>query len=292
MNISKITTQDIQNLLNQWSDGSLVGKKGGKISSSAVRCTRRYLSELFEYAVNISLIIKNPVKLTKPSLLVTNEIHPLTLDEIKMLTNGMQLQYSTHKNSPHEMPYYIAYIATKIALGTGMRLGEVFGLCWDCIDLNRGTISVRRTIQTGGNEQVFQDTKTKTSRRIIPISQELQKDLESFKVFQVEYAQKLGDKWTNSPQALITGVFGNILSTSNFKSRYFIPVLKSLHLEHITFHDLRHTHATLLLSQKINPKIVQERLGHSTITLTLDTYSHLVPDIQKEAVKALDNLGI
>ncbi|MDU7910921.1 MAG: tyrosine-type recombinase/integrase [Veillonella sp.] len=64
-------------------------------------------------------------------------------------------------------------------------------------------------------------------------------------------------------------------------------MLKQLGLKHITFHDLRHTHATLLLSQKINPKIVQERLGHSTITLTLDTYSHLVPDIQKEAVKAL-----
>ena len=80
--------------------------------------------------------------------------------------------------------------------------------------------------------------------------------------------------------------------TLNFKSRYFIPVLKQLHLEHITFHDLRHTHATILLSQKINPKIVQERLGHSSIILTLDTYSHLVPDIQKEAVNALDSLGI
>lgn len=91
---------------------------------------------------------------------------------------------------------------------------------------------------------------------------------------------------------VISGTFGKILSTSNFKSRYFIPILKQLDLKHITFHDLRHTHATLLLSQKISPKIAQERLVHSTITLTLDTYSHLVPDIQKEAVKALDNLNI
>ncbi len=106
------------------------------------------------------------------------------------------------------------------------------------------------------------------------------------------YAQNLGDQWIDTHNVIISGCFGNILSTSNFKSRYFIPVLKELGLEHITFHDLRHTHATLLLSQKINPKIVQERLGHSTITLTLDTYSHLVPDIQKEAVKALDKLGI
>jgi hypothetical protein len=102
-----------------------------------------------------------------------------------------------HIDSPYRINYYASYIAVKIALGTGMRLGEVFGLCWDCVDL-----------------------------------------------------------------------------------------------DHITFHDLRHTHATILLSQKINPKIVQERLGHSSIILTLDTYSHLVPDIQKEAVNALDMLGI
>ena len=114
----------------------------------------------------------------------------------------------------------------------------------------------------------------------------------SFTDFQSNYAKELGDKWADSYGVVISGTFGKILSTSNFKSRYFIPILKQLGLGHITFHDLRHTHATLLLSQKINPKIVQERLGHSTITLTLDTYSHLVPDIQKEAVKALDNLGI
>ena len=116
--------------------------------------------------------------------------------------------------------------------------------------------------------------------------------LTTYKEFQSNYAKELGNKCTDSYGVVISGTFGKILSTSNFKSRYFIPILKLLGLEHITFHDLRHTHATLLLSQKINPKIVQERLGHSTITLTLDTYSHLVPDIQKEAVKALDYLGI
>lgn len=171
-----------------------------------------------------------------------------------------------------------------------MRLDEVFGLCWDCVDLIHGTISVRRTIQTDTKEQVFQDTKT--SRRCIPISQELQNELTAYKEFQSNYAKELGSKWANSYGVVISGTFGKILSTSNFKYRYFIPILKQLGLEHITFHDLKHTRATLLLSQKINPKIVQERLGHSIITLTLDAYSHLVPDIQKEAVKTLDNLGI
>ena len=290
--VSSISPQDIQELLNQWNDGTLKGKKGHVISSSTIRCTRRYLSELFEYAVNIGLVLKNPVKLTKPPRLITTEIHALSLDEIHQLTSTMKQQVSNNISSPYRINYYSSYIATKIALGTGMRLGEVFGLCWDCVDLIHGHISVRRTIQTGTKGQIFQDTKTKTSRRCIPISQELQSELTTYKEFQSNYAKELGDKWTDSYGVVISGTFGKILSTSNFKSRYFIPIIKQLNLDHITFHDLRHTHATLLLSQKINPKIVQERLGHSTITLTLDTYSHLVPDIQKEAVKALDSLGI
>lgn len=290
--LSTITPQDVQAVLNEWSTGNLKGKKGHPISSSTIRCARRYLSELFDYAVNIGLLLKNPIKLTKAPRLVTTEIHPLTLPEIHNLTNAMKLQLQANIDSPYRMNYYASYIATKIALGTGMRLGEVFGLCWDCVDLNHDIISVRRTIQTGSKEQSFQDTKTKTSRRSIPITKDLCQELITYKEFQSNYAKTLGDKWTDTHGVIISGTFGKILSTSNFKSRYFIPILKQLNLEHITFHDLRHTHATLLLAQKINPKIVQERLGHSTITLTLDTYSHLIPDIQKEAVNALDNLGI
>lgn len=290
--VSSISPQDIQELLNQWNDGTLKGKKGHVISSSTIRCTRRYLSELFEYAVNIGLVLKNPVKLTKPPRLMTTEIHTLCIEEIYRLSTAMKTQLMDHIDSPYRINYYASYIAVKIALGTGMRLGEVFGLCWDCVDLDRSIISVRRSIQTGVKEQLFQETKTKTSRRGIPISKELQEDLRTYKYFQDTYIQEIGDKWTDTSGIVISGIFGKVLSTSNFKSRYFIPVLKQLHLDHITFHDLRHTHATILLSQKINPKIVQERLGHSSIILTLDTYSHLVPDIQKEAVNALDNLGI
>lgn len=81
----------------------------------------------------------------------------------------MKTQLMEHIDSPYRINYYASYIAVKIALGTGMRLGEVFGLCWDCVDLDHSIISVRRSIQTGTNEQLFQETKTKTSRRSIPI---------------------------------------------------------------------------------------------------------------------------
>ena len=99
-----------------------------------------------------------------------------------------------------------------------MRLGEVFGLYWDCVDLIHGTILVRRTIQTDTKRQVFQDTKNKTSRHCIPISQELQNELTAYKEFQSNYAKELGNKWADSYGVVISGTFGKILSTSNFKS--------------------------------------------------------------------------
>ena len=104
--ITAITPQQVQTVLNNWSNGTLKGKKGHVISSSTIRCTRRYLSELFEYAVNIGLLLKNPIKLTKPPRLITTEIHTLSLDEIHQLTITMKQQVSNNISSPYRVNYY------------------------------------------------------------------------------------------------------------------------------------------------------------------------------------------
>lgn len=291
--LTTLTTAMIQSLINDLSDGVHRGEKSEKLSSSTIRTTRRYLIESLDYAVNNDLITKNPAKLTKPPRLEKREIHPLTSDEVTLLLNAMKQQVKTAMDGYNFIPYYASYIAVLLAVTTGMRLGEVFGLCWDCVDFKRNTIAVMRTVNTGQKERISNNTKTRTSRRSIQVSPHVMEELQLYQQKQSEFALFLGDKWHPMvPQPLITGIYGNLLHTSNFKSRYFIPILKKLHLEDITFHDLRHTHATLLMQAKVNPKIVQERLGHSTITLTLDTYSHLVPDIQKEAVNALEKLGL
>jgi integrase len=87
-----------------------------------------------------------------------------------------------------------------------------------------------------------------------------------------------------------TDTKGNPIRVQNMVRRSFKPILKKAGLPDIRFHDLRHTHATLLLQQGVNPKLVQERLGHATISLTLDTYSHVLPNMQKQVVKELDAL--
>ena len=90
---------------------------------------------------------------------------------------------------------------------------------------------------------------------------------------------------------IFTSPFGEPISPTNFSRRYFKPLLKECHINpDFTFHGLLHTHATLLLQQGVNPKIVQERLGHSSIKVTMDTYSHVLPDMQRQAVDALREL--
>lgn len=103
------------------------GKKGHVISSSTIRYTRRYLSDLFEYAVDIYLLLKNPIKLTKPPRLITMEIHILSLDEIHQLTSTMKHQSSNNMTYSYRINYYASYISTKIVLGTGIRFGKYLG---------------------------------------------------------------------------------------------------------------------------------------------------------------------
>ena len=99
--------------------------------------------------------------------------------------------------------------------------------------------------------------------------------------------QELGDKFENNG-FVFTNVFGRPCDHSNFTGRFFKGLLVAAGIEtSFRFHDLRHTHASILLRQGVHPKVVQERLGHSTISITLDTYSHLLRDVQDEAVTAL-----
>ena len=101
----------------------------------------------------------------------------------------------------------------------------------------------------------------------------------------------MGGSWQGKHDLVFTSPMGDITDTSNFTRRIFKPLLQEAGLDQsFKFHDLRHTHATLLLLAGVNAKIVQERLGHSTITMTLDTYSHLMPGIQDVATAALQGM--
>ncbi|MGZ3499418.1 MAG: tyrosine-type recombinase/integrase [Vulcanimicrobiaceae bacterium] len=144
----------------------------------------------------------------------------------------------------------------------GFREGELFALDWKNINLATGTIMVRRG-------------KTKTTARPVPIP---------------PLAVAALEKLPHRTGLVFPNRRGNRLNPSNFRNRHYYPLLERAGLPRITFHDLRHTHATLLMASGVHAKVIQERLGHSSIRVTLDLYSHVVPTMQAQAVETIQGL--
>jgi integrase len=295
--ITKLKAPDIQKILNEMLTNG--GKNGKGVSTSTVRSTRRYLSMAFNKAMQIGILSKNIVTATVQPKLIKDEIKPLTekqSDKLLQVAKAGEYVYlglkQIHKPSPSsEYHKELAYMAVLLALSTGMRLGEIFGLKWSDIDFAKNIINVQRALVSSTTKgMIFEDTKTKGSKRRIPVNDKIKKSIEKYRAQQQWFSNIMGNKFNNNENLLFTNILGNPIDTSNFTTRYFKKMLEKAEIDSnkFTFHDLRHTHATLLLKQGINIKVISERLGHSTTTLTLDTYSHFMPDMQETAVKALD----
>lgn len=298
--ITKLKTPDVQRVFNSLLTSGGRNKTG--VSTSTVRAVRRFLSMAFEKGVQVGILRKNIIKVTDPPRLVKEEIHPLTEEQAeKLMQVAKEGEYiywglkQRQRTSP-ENEYYIAMaqIVVMIAVGTGMRLGEIFGLKWTDIDSEANTVNIQRSlVSTSKKGMVLGDPKTKGSRRRVAITGQLSKALELYQKDVERFSGTLGDKYDNKENLIFTNMFGKPVDTTNFTERYFKRMVRQAGLENgFSFHDLRHTHATLLLKQGVNVKVISERLGHSTIQMTLDTYSHLMPDMQETAVKALEILNM
>ena len=271
----KISAPDVQRLFNELLTTG--GKEGKGISSLTVRNTRRYFIAALDSAVKMGLLIKNVVRLTEPPKAYKEEVRPLDREQAAQLLNAAKEVGGD------------VYIATYIALSTGMRIGEVMGLKWEDIFHDQKIITVRRSRVNTNHGIRIEETKTGVGRKI-PVHDALLEALRFHEKRQEWQKEQLGDKWIEEGW-IIAGQFGTNYDPAYFTSRKWKPLLAKAKLpDSISFHDLRHTHATLLLLAGVNPKIVQERLGHANIQMTLDTYSHLLPDTQEVAVKAIQKL--
>lgn len=163
----------------------------------------------------------------------------------------------------------------RLALSTGMRQGELFALHWDQVDLQRGTVRVTHSQDDVAGELARGELKTARSRRLIT--------LDADTVAHLQALQRNGPRVFSAPD-------GGPLRKSNFIRRVWHPALQRSGLPPLKFHGLRHTHATLLLALGVHPKVVSERLGHTSVSLTLDTYSHAVPSMQVDASTRLGAL--
>jgi len=168
-----------------------------------------------------------------------------------------------------------------VAVFSGLRQGELFALRWPDIDLESGAVSVRHSLEEVDGRLSLKEPKSGKARRV---------DLPPLAVTALwdHRSRMLAEGHLGGP--VFCDTQGGWLRKSNFLRNVFRPVLRNAGLPLRRFHDLRHTSATLLLGLGVHPKVVQERLGHSNISVTLDTYSHVAPTLQKEAAAKLDGL--
>ncbi|MBE3560437.1 MAG: site-specific integrase [Ktedonobacteraceae bacterium] len=174
----------------------------------------------------------------------------------------------------------------KLALATGMRRGEIMGLKWQDINFEQALLQVRRIFtRQPGNRYIEAEPKTEKSKRSIMLTSIAIEALKRHQIHQLETKLAAGPDWEENDLVFCT-MFGTPLNP-NWVLKRFKSLLKKAGLPDMRFHDLRHSAATLLLSLGVHPKIVQEILGHSRIAMTLDTYSHALPTMQREAMGKL-----
>ncbi|MGG3927691.1 site-specific integrase [Metabacillus fastidiosus] len=180
------------------------------------------------------------------------------------------------------------FIGFNISLQTGMRMGEVLGLRWSDIDYENKMIFVRQTLSKvdQGNEYgLVAGGKTLSAMRCIYISESLVKSLKAHQQL-IDKEKAIQQIYCDYDLVICTSS-GNWVHPNNFR-RAFKVTVDQLGIPKIRLHDLRHTHATFLLENKVNPKIIQERLGHKNVNITLNTYSHALPSMQVEAAGKFD----
>lgn len=220
----------------------------------------KVLSQSFKYAVYNNYISDNPYKDIKiPRDKEYKEIQVFDAEEINKILSvkGFPVQKSM----------------VNLAFRTGMRIGEILTLKWEDINIESGFLTVRRTLSTYTNGKAeICPPKTKYSKRRIDL------DIQSLKM--LESIEKKGE--------FIFCKKDKTIFSRQYINQVFRKMCKNAGVPYRCFHSLRHTHATILLAANVNPKVVQIRLGHSTISTTLDIYSHLIPGMQSIAVNVFN----
>lgn len=292
--LKNLTTMDIQLFLN-----SLVGHQGIKedhvLSARSVNKIRSTLRAILNAAVDNGNMHVNPVRRTKRLQGQDRKIVALNEDQLKRLldvaSHGeyIYIDIKQHYKEDDGMKYLREeyYAAIYLAATTGMRKGEVFGLMWSDVNLDKNILTVSHNL-VGTNK--VDTPKTKSSNRNIILTQNTVNVLKDWKQKQERFAVEFGPTvFKNKFGFVFTNTRGNSISVDNFLHRYWYKLCKAANLpDGFTFHGLRHTHATCLLQSGVNVKVVSERLGHSDVSMTMRVYAHALPSMQAEAVKALE----
>jgi integrase len=225
----------------------------------------------------------------KPPLLVSNPANAKDLAPKRVRKEMASWDVETARKFASELTTGVYADLFHLALQTGMRRSELCGLKWDALDLERGQLAVRRVLlHINGKGMVLDQPKTPRSRRTITLSRSSVERLRRIRTRQAEQRLSLGSAWRDEGY-VFTMKDGRPADPDNV-SHVFEDLLRKHRLPKIRLHDLRHLHATILLAAGVNVKVISERLGHHSAAFTMDTYAHVLDNMQREAADKTDAL--
>jgi integrase len=261
--LSKVSPAHLQGLLTDL-------ERNG-VGAASRQVVFRVLHRALQQALAWNLIVRNPASAVVRPRVPRKEMQALTPDQARQLLEAARGDR-----------LYALYC---VLIGCGLRVGEALGLTWPDVDLERGTLTVRRQLCEVRGRLWLQEPKTAAARRTVALPPFVAGALRAHQ----EQARTEGTL-LNDNLLVFTDHNGGPLRKGNVRRRSFEPLLRRAGIPRIRLHDLRHSAAALHLRQGTPAKVVQEMLGHSTVGITLGLYAHVLPGMQQQAAENLDRL--
>ena len=266
--LTKLTTMEIQERYNAMLESGL--------SPRTIQYSNMIFKQSLKQAVEWGLLLRNPCQ-------------------------GVTLPRKQHREmavwTPQEVGRFLAVarddpagVLFELAVTTGLRPSEYLALKWLDIDFERGTVSINRSIDfSPGGGWAFAENKTGRSRRVVKLLSGLIPRVRTHQMSQEAIRKEAGEDWQEHGLVFTTDI-GTPIDRHNLTRRAFYPLVEAAGVSRIRLYDLRHTAATLALAAGVPVKVLSEQLGHASATLTLDTYSHVLPHMQEEAATKVEAL--
>ena len=245
------------------------------LSSRTVGHAHRLLRLVLGYGVKSGMLVRNVATIQAPPKVEATEIQILEQDQIKTVLAALD--------------GHMLFPIVSLALATGMRRGELLALQWGVIDLDRATLRVERSVEETRAGLRIKEPKSKRGRRTISLSSDAVAVLRAHKVKQLELRLALGMGNITPDTFVFSTVEGGLRSPDNL-SRDWARTVKAKKLPDVSFHALRHTHVSMLISQKVDILAISRRIGHSRASTTLDNYGHLMQGSDEAAAKAIEGM--
>lgn len=264
--LSKLAPQNVQAMLT--------ARSAAGLSPRTVQYMRAVLRRALGQALKWGLVSRNVATLVDPPRSTKQPVKPLSSEQARL--------FIAHTVSDRLGPLF------HVAITTGLRQGELFGLRWEDVDLEAGALRVRHALQRVDGALTLVEPKTALSRRTVTLPASAVAALRAQKDRQTFERAAAGELWREGGY-VFTSTVGTPLNPSNVAKRLHVLLTES-GLPHQRFHDLRHCAASLLLAGGVAPRTIMGILGHSQISLTMNTYAHLSPTLERDAAKALDSV--